>query len=191
MKTHRYQALVIGATLSAIAVLSARAESPATAGSSGNIVRGSKIVGAKLFNTKGEQMGTIDDVLVNPKTGKVSYAVLGAGGFLGLGDKKTIVPRSIVQQDQQNPEAFVTTTEKQRLQQAPNFQGEDQWAMVTQPDYLKKIQAHFGVSQQQTDTQAQQQQQAAQQAQAEAQKRADEQAQAAQKKVQDAQKALD
>jgi hypothetical protein len=172
-------------------------------------VRGSKVVGAKLFTTKGEQMGTIDDVLLDPKSGRVSYGVLGIGGFLGMGEKRTIVPWNLIQQDRQNPENFVTHAEKQKLQQAPSFQGDDQWGSVTQPDYLKTVQAHFsgasaqgqqapGPQQQPSQDakqQQQQQQQAQQTAQQEEQKRAQEQAQqqaqAAQKKVQDAQKALD
>src|SRR6478735_8447609 len=103
MKPNHLQAILIGTALSALAALPGSAQSQPPAGSGGNIVRGSKVVGAKIFNTKGEQMGTIDDVLLDPKTGKISYAVFGAGGFLGLGDKKTIVALNIVQQDQQNP----------------------------------------------------------------------------------------
>lgn len=124
----------------------------------GSLARSSKVVGAKVFTQKGEHMGDISDVVFDPKTGQVAYAVLGIGGFLGVGEKQTIVPWNLVQQDPQNPENYVVQSDKQALRSAPSFEG-DQWSTVLQPDYLKQVQAHFsgtGQQQQQPGTTAQQ-----------------------------------
>jgi sporulation protein YlmC with PRC-barrel domain len=43
-----------------------------------------QVLGKKVFNDSGETVGTIDDIIVSPDKA-VSYAIIGAGGFLGVG----------------------------------------------------------------------------------------------------------
>ena len=40
----------------------------------------------------GKNIGKIDALLIDPKEGKVSHAVVGMGGMLGVGDEKVVVP---------------------------------------------------------------------------------------------------
>ena len=53
--------------------------------------RASKIVGSDVFNENRDKIGTIDDLIVNPKD-SVTYAILSVGGFLGLGTHLIAVP---------------------------------------------------------------------------------------------------
>jgi sporulation protein YlmC with PRC-barrel domain len=55
--------------------------------------RSSKLVGATVYNDRGDSIGTIDDLLVGDD-GRVSGAVISVGGFLGLGSKLVEVPFS-------------------------------------------------------------------------------------------------
>lgn len=52
--------------------------------------RTSKVVGSKVFNSAGETVGTIDDLIVTPND-KIPFAVLSVGGFLGVGSKYVVV----------------------------------------------------------------------------------------------------
>lgn len=52
--------------------------------------RTSKVVGSKVFNSTGETVGTIDDLIVTPND-KIPFAVLSVGGFLGVGSKYVVV----------------------------------------------------------------------------------------------------
>lgn len=52
--------------------------------------RTSKVVGSKVFNSAGENVGTIDDLIVTPND-KIPFAVLSVGGFLGMGSKYVVV----------------------------------------------------------------------------------------------------
>lgn len=52
--------------------------------------RTSKVVGSKVFNSAGETVGTIDDLIVTPND-KIPFAVLSVGGFLGIGSKYVVV----------------------------------------------------------------------------------------------------
>jgi sporulation protein YlmC with PRC-barrel domain len=51
-----------------------------------------KLLGADIYNDKGEKVGTIDDIIVSPKR-TVSHAIIGVGGFLGLiGKHEVAIP---------------------------------------------------------------------------------------------------
>jgi sporulation protein YlmC with PRC-barrel domain len=52
--------------------------------------RTSKVVGSKVFNSAGETVGTVDDLIVTPND-KIPFAVLSVGGFLGVGSKYVVV----------------------------------------------------------------------------------------------------
>ncbi|MDU6727425.1 MAG: PRC-barrel domain-containing protein, partial [Bradyrhizobium sp.] len=47
--------------------------------------RSSKLVGVKVYNNNNENVGSIDDLLVD-KSGNVKGVVIGVGGFLGMGE---------------------------------------------------------------------------------------------------------
>jgi len=51
------------------------------------VMSASTLNGDKVVNQAGEDLGKIDDIMIDTPTGRVAYAVLSFGGFLGLGDK--------------------------------------------------------------------------------------------------------
>jgi hypothetical protein len=52
-----------------------------------------KVVGSRIKNLQNQGIGTIDDLIFNPDTGRVRFAVLGVGGFLGAGETKVVALR--------------------------------------------------------------------------------------------------
>ena len=50
-----------------------------------------KILGKAVYNDKNEKIGTVDDLIITPDK-SVSYAIIGAGGFLGIGKHDVAVP---------------------------------------------------------------------------------------------------
>ena len=52
------------------------------------------IIGTKVQNAEGKDIGKIDALLVDPKDGKITHAVVGLGGMLGLGKDKVVVDYS-------------------------------------------------------------------------------------------------
>ena len=82
-----------------------------------------KIVGSNVHNTKGEQIGTIDDLVIDLKLGKVPYAALSVGGVLGIGDQLFAVPYDEFKtsHDTNNNISFVLDISKDRLENAPGF----------------------------------------------------------------------
>ena len=53
--------------------------------------KGSQLIGAKVEDPSGKNIGAIEDVMVD-SSGRVQFAVLSFGGFLGVGEKWYAVP---------------------------------------------------------------------------------------------------
>ena len=57
-------------------------------------VKASSIIGTDVVNPEGDSLGDIKEVVIDPRTGKVAYAVVSFGGFLGMGEKLFAIPFS-------------------------------------------------------------------------------------------------
>jgi sporulation protein YlmC with PRC-barrel domain len=54
-------------------------------------MRVDQLVGKSVYNSAGERVGEIDEVVVN-RSNRATAAVVGVGGFVGIGEKKVVVP---------------------------------------------------------------------------------------------------
>ena len=52
-----------------------------------------QVLGRPVFNDKNEKVGTVDDIVISPSKA-VSYAIVGAGGFLGVARRDVAIPVS-------------------------------------------------------------------------------------------------
>ena len=57
-----------------------------------NIFRTGTIIGDKVKNYEGIELGELKDLLIDTATGKIEYGVLAIGGFLKMGEKEIAVP---------------------------------------------------------------------------------------------------
>jgi sporulation protein YlmC with PRC-barrel domain len=79
-----------------------------------------KIIGSKVINVKGETLGKIKDLVVDIDTGRIVYAVLESGGFLGIGDKLLPVPwESLASLPSEG--IFFLNRSKEQMEKAPAF----------------------------------------------------------------------
>jgi len=79
-----------------------------------------KIIGSKVINLKGETLGKIENLVVDIDTGRIVYAVLDSGGFLGIGDKLFPVPwKSLAALPSEG--IFFLNQSKEQMQKAPAF----------------------------------------------------------------------
>lgn len=88
------------------------------------LLSSSSITSDNVVNGAGEDLGEIKDLMVDPVTGKVDYAVLSFGGFLGMGDKYFAVPFDQLGVDRDN-HRMVLDVDKDRLKDAPGFDKDD------------------------------------------------------------------
>ena len=57
-----------------------------------------QVLGQHVYNDKNEKIGTVDDLIITPDK-SVSYAIIGAGGFLGMGKHDVAIPVSQFKED--------------------------------------------------------------------------------------------
>jgi sporulation protein YlmC with PRC-barrel domain len=90
-----------------------------------NVLSASTLAGDSVRNVAGENLGKIDEIMIDIPTGRVAYAVLSFGGFLGMGDKLFAVPWSALKVDE-DEKSFILNVDKRTLEQAPGF-SKDHW----------------------------------------------------------------
>jgi sporulation protein YlmC with PRC-barrel domain len=87
-----------------------------------DLISSEKVEGTAVMNRQGEKLGSIESVMIEKRSGKVAYAVMSFGGFLGIGDQHHPVPWSSLTYDT-NLGGYVIDADKTRLQGAPAYKG--------------------------------------------------------------------
>ncbi len=105
--------------------------------------RTSKLAGLNVRNMQGEELGEINDFVINLKTGKVEYAAMSVGGVLGIGNKLFALPFSKLKFDHGQDEMFfVLDMPKEKIAAAPGFDQND-WPDFADPNWTDRIERHY------------------------------------------------
>lgn len=102
------------------------------------------LVGNDVYNDASEDLGEVKEIMLDMRTGKVSYAVLSYGGFLGMGEKLFAVPWGALKLDTAN-KRFTLNVKKEQLQDAPGFD-KDHWPNMADPAWEKDIHSYYGTT---------------------------------------------
>lgn len=86
----------------------------------GSLIAASKVEGTSVYNRQGESLGTVYDLMIDKRSGKVAYAVMSFGGFLGMGQSYHPLPWEVLDYDEQQA-GYVVDLNKERLQSAPYY----------------------------------------------------------------------
>ncbi len=106
------------------------------------IMSSNTLEGDKVVNLQGEQLGSIEEIMLDVPTGRIAYAVLSSGGFLGVGDKLFAIPWAALTLDTEN-ECFILDVSKERLEQAPGFD-KDHWPAMAEETWASDIHSYYG-----------------------------------------------
>jgi len=89
-----------------------------------------QMIGKTVLGSNGEEIGEVEDLILNAQTGQIERAVIGVGGFLGIGKKQVAVDWNLIQPNPQGEDLTASVT-KADLEKMPEFQyGENENAMV-------------------------------------------------------------
>lgn len=86
-------------------------------------IRAEKLLGMKVVNRMGEEVGTVDDIVIDP-SGKVSGLVVKTGGFMGIGGKAVAIAWQDVSNAARSDVVNIALT-KADLEKAPAFKTKD------------------------------------------------------------------
>jgi sporulation protein YlmC with PRC-barrel domain len=106
------------------------------------VLAASTLTGDRVLNAAGEDLGNVDEIMLDLPTGRVAYAVLSFGGVLGMGNTLFAVPWNAltVNEDEQ---CFVLDVDKRTLETAPGFD-KDNWPDMADASWGSQIHSHYG-----------------------------------------------
>jgi PRC-barrel domain len=106
------------------------------------LIASNKVEGTPVYNRQGEKLGSVYNFMVGKRSGKVAYAVMSFGGFLGLGESYHPLPWEALTYDTAQG-GYVVDLDKERLTQGPSFRaGEDPFS---DPGYGRRLVEHYGL----------------------------------------------
>ncbi len=109
---------------------------------------GSEIIGTPVYNPKAEELGAINQLLVDTKKGHVRFATVGIGGFLGLGETEVIVPWGAFQMrpgKKTDEFSYLLNVTREQLEKAPRFD-RDKLDQFFAPEMSEPIFRHYNVT---------------------------------------------
>jgi len=109
----------------------------------GALISANKVEGTTVVNPAGEKLGSIEEIMIDKRSGKVAYAVMSFGGFLGIGDRHHPLPWGVLKYDT-NLNGYVVNLDKRVLEQAPMY-GSDERIDLADEAYGKKIHDYYKV----------------------------------------------
>lgn len=112
-----------------------------SAGPGPEVLAAETLQGDDVINQQGEKLGSIEDIMLDVRSGKVAYAVLSFGGILGMGDKLFAIPWAALTLDADR-KCFVLDVPKDRLQNAPGFD-KDHWPSMADQSWATQVYSYY------------------------------------------------
>ena len=103
------------------------------------LISADRVQGTPVFDLEGEKIGHIEDVMLDKEAGKVAYAIMSHGGFLGAGERYHPLPWSMLRYDVEM-NGYVVPLDKAQLEDAPTLDhteiyGDDAWQQIVHSHY--------------------------------------------------------
>jgi sporulation protein YlmC with PRC-barrel domain len=103
----------------------------------------SKLTGLNVRNKQDEQLGTVNDIVIDVSNGRVVYIALSVGGVLGVGNKLFAVPYDALQfKYGRDEQVFVMDIQPEKLKSAPGFD-QSHWPDFADPAFRQKIDDYY------------------------------------------------
>lgn len=106
------------------------------------LIASNKVEGTAVYHPDGEHIGSVHNFMVDKISGKVSYAVMSFGGFLGIGERYHPLPWDTLKFE---PEygGYVVNISREVLEGGPHYaRNEEPWG---DPEYGRRVYGHYGL----------------------------------------------
>ena len=102
----------------------------------------STLKGDTVRNKAGEKLGILEEFVLDIDRGRIAYAVLASGGFLGMGERYFAIPWDLMAVDTDNKEV-VLDVDKTVLADAPGFDKDD-WPDMNDLTWVNAVYQYYG-----------------------------------------------
>ncbi|KPP92198.1 PRC-barrel domain-containing protein [Erythrobacter sp. HL-111] len=106
------------------------------------LISSNKVEDTNVYASDGDKIGHIAHLMIGKRSGKVEYAVMSSGGFLGMGSEYRPVPWGALSFDE-SKDGYVLGMDKNRLPDAPSYERHENpnW----DPDYGARVNTYYGL----------------------------------------------
>jgi sporulation protein YlmC with PRC-barrel domain len=108
------------------------------------VLSASTLAGDRVQNSAGEDLGKLNEIMIDIPSGRVAYAVLSFGGFLGMGDKLFALPWRALKLDE-DQKCFLLDIDKKKLENAPGFD-KGNWPDMADNTWAMTIFSYYGTT---------------------------------------------
>ena len=108
------------------------------------VLSATTLINDDVKNPAGKDLGKIEDVMLDVNNGRISYAVLSFGGFLGMGDKLFAIPWNALELSTEE-KCFYLDVDKDRLENAPGFD-KDNWPNMADPEWNRSVHDYYNIA---------------------------------------------
>jgi len=114
------------------------------------VVLASKIIGETVVNRQNENLGKIHELVIDAREGRIAYAVLSFGGFLGMGNKLFAIPWSAFEFAKpensliESANMLMLNVDKEKLKAAPGFDQDAKWPDFADRTWGNSIYSYYG-----------------------------------------------
>lgn len=112
------------------------------AGPGPDVMAASTLASDRVLSSDGEEVGKIKDIMLDVQGGRIAYAVMSSGGFLGIGDKLMAIPWSALTLDT-NRKCFLLAMPADRVKNAPGFD-KDHWPAMADRTWASSVHQYYG-----------------------------------------------
>ena len=116
---------------------------PAETKPASRLVASTRLDGTPVLGRDGHKLATVHSFIIDKPSGRVRYAILSYGGFLGLGQKYHPVPWETLTYSSDS-DAYVLGIEKAMLEGSPSFRPDD--APIFDEAYGQRISTYYGTA---------------------------------------------
>jgi sporulation protein YlmC with PRC-barrel domain len=100
--------------------------------------------GDRVVSARGEELGAIEEIMIDVQRGTVAYAVMSCAGFLGLGEKLFAIPWHALTLDAER-RCFVLDADRERFLRAPGFD-KAHWPSMADDRWAAEVHDFYGVA---------------------------------------------
>jgi PRC-barrel domain len=106
-----------------------------------DLIAADKVEGTAVYNAQGDKMGSIYGLMIDKYSGRVIYAVMSFGGFLGIGDRYHPLPWRVLTYDPAQG-GYVVDLDRDLLQAAPSY-GASEMPDWADPTWGRSLHAYY------------------------------------------------
>jgi sporulation protein YlmC with PRC-barrel domain len=108
------------------------------------VLAASTLEGDSVKNSAGENLGKVDEIMIDIPSGRVAYAVMSFGGVMRMGNKLFAVPWNALRIDE-DEKCFILDVDKSTLESAPGFD-KDNWPDMADTTWGGQVHKHYGAT---------------------------------------------